>query len=103
VRVALKASEKLDGWFASQWAGIAENDQQARHVVVVFGRGSGAAGNPGEYVWVGTVEQGLVALKLRLVKPGQVLIGKAPKDQVGLARAAVPGTEQQSFSANLGW
>ena len=68
----------------------------------MFGRGKAAAGNPVKDVRVGTIEQGLVAVELRLVKPSQMLIGKAAEDQIGLARAAVPGSEQQPLAANLG-
>jgi hypothetical protein len=61
--------------------------------VVVFGREGDTAGDPIENVDIGTVEQGLEAIELRLVKLGEVLIGEAPEDQVGLARAAMPGSE----------
>jgi hypothetical protein len=71
--------------------------------VVVFGGRGGTAGDPIEDVGIGAVEQGFVAAELTLVKPGQVLIGKAAEDQVALARAAVPGTEQQPLAANLAW
>ena len=71
--------------------------------MVVFGGRRGAAGDPIEDVGVGAVEQRLVAVELRLVKPGEMSIGKAAEDQVALARAAVPGTEQQPLAANLGW
>ena len=62
----------------------------------------GTAGDPVKNIGVGAVEQGLEAIELRLVKPGQVLIGEAPEDQVGLACAAMPGSEQQPLAANLG-
>jgi hypothetical protein len=32
-----------------------------------------------------------------------MLIGKAAEDQIGLARAAMPGSEQQPLSANFRW
>ena len=41
-------------------------------------------------------------IELRLVKPDQVGIGEASKDQVAFARAAMPGSEQQPLAANLG-
>jgi hypothetical protein len=31
-----------------------------------------------------------------------MLIGKAAEDQIGITRAAVPGSEQQPLAANLG-
>lgn len=80
----------------------AESEQQASHVVVVFGRRGGAAADPVEDVGVGTVEQGLVAVEFSLVKPGEVLVGKAAENQVALARSAMPGPEQQALAANLG-
>jgi len=71
--------------------------------VVVFGGRRGSAGDPIEDVGIGAVEQRLVAVELRLGKPGEMRIGEAPEDKVALARPAVPGAEQQSFAANLGW
>jgi hypothetical protein len=62
--------------------------------VVVFGRDGGTAGDPIENVGIGTVEQGLEAIELRVVKLRQVLIGEASEDKVALARAAMPGSEQ---------
>ncbi len=70
--------------------------------MVVFGGRRGAAGDPIEDVGVGAVEEGLVAVELRLVKSGEVSVGEAAEDQVALARAAMPGTEQQPLAANLG-
>ena len=70
--------------------------------MVVFGGRRGAAGDPIEDVSIGAVEQRLVAVELRLVKPSQMRIGEAAEDQVALARPAVPGTEQQPLAANLG-
>ena len=77
-------------------------EEEAGHVVVVFGGRRGAAGDPIEDVGVGAVEEGLVAVEQRLVKPGEVSVGEAAEDQVALARAAVPGTEQQPLAANFG-
>jgi len=71
--------------------------------MVVFGGRGGAAGNPVEDVGVGAVEERLVAIELCLVKPGKMRVGKAPEDQVALPRPAVPGTERQPLSPNLGW
>lgn len=79
------------------------SEQEAGHVVILFGRRSGATGNPIEDVGVGAIEQGLVAVKLRLFKPCQIHVGKAAEDQVALPRPTVPGTEQQSLAANFGW
>ena len=70
--------------------------------MVVFGGRRGAAGDPVEDVGVGAVEEGLVAIELRLVKPGEMSVGETAEDQVALARAAMPGTEQQPLAANLG-
>ena len=58
----------------------AESEEQAGHVVIVFGGWGGAAGDPVEDVGVGTVEQSLVAVEFRLVKAGQVRIGKAAEN-----------------------
>jgi hypothetical protein len=81
--------------------GAAEGNEKAGYVVVVFGRRRGAAGDPIEDVGVGAVEQRLVAIELRLVKPGEMRVGEAAEDQVALARPAMPGTEQKSFAANF--
>lgn len=70
--------------------------------MVVFGGWWGAAADPVEDVGVGAVEERLVAIELRLVKPGQMRVGKATEDQVALPCAAVPGTERQPLAANLG-
>ena len=70
--------------------------------MVVFGGRRGAAGDPIEDVGVGAVEQRLVMVELRLVKPGEMSVGEAAEDQVALPRAAMPGTEQQPLAANLG-
>ncbi len=69
--------------------------------MVVFGGRRGAAGDPIEDVGVGAVEQRLVTVELRLVKPGEMSIGETAEDQVALARAAVPGAEQQPLAANF--
>jgi hypothetical protein len=81
---------------------VAERQKQAGHVAVVFGRRRGAAGNPVEDVGIGTAEQGLVAVELVLVEPGQVSIRETPEDQIALARAAMPGSEPKPLAANLG-
>ena len=96
------AEREAQRWRVIGRGGVAEGEQQAGHVVVVFGGRRGAAGDPVEDVGVGAVEQRLVAVELRLVKPGEMRIGKAAEDQVALARAAVPGAEQQPLAANLG-
>jgi len=70
--------------------------------VVVFEGRRGAAGDPIEDVGVGALEQRLVTVELRLVKPGEMSIGETAKDQVALARAAVPGAEQQPLAENPG-
>ncbi len=82
--------------------GIGKGQQEAGHVVVVFGGRRGAAGDPIEDVGVGAVEQRLVAVELGLVKPGQMGVREAAEDQVALSRAAAPGTEQQPLAANFG-
>ena len=84
------------------WGESLKESEEAGHVVVVFGRRRGAAGDPVEDVGVGAVEQRLVAVELSLVEPGEMRVGKAAEDQVALARAAVPGTERQPLAANLG-
>ena len=71
--------------------------------MILLGRRKGAAGDPIEDVGVGAVEQRLVTVELRLVKPGEMRIGEAAEDQIALARPAVPGAEQQPLAANLGW
>jgi hypothetical protein len=76
----------------SMWS-VAVSEQEAGHVVIVFGWGCGAAGDPVENVGVGAVEQCLVAVELRLVEPGEMGIGEAAEDQIALPRSAVPGTE----------
>ena len=70
--------------------------------MVVFGGRRGPAGDPIEDVGIGAVEERLVVVELRVVKPGEMRIGEAAEDQVALARPAVPGTEQQPLAANLG-
>jgi len=70
--------------------------------MVVFGGWGGAAGHPVEDVGIGAVEERLVAVELRLVKPGEIRIGKPTEDQVTLPCPPVPGTEQQPLAANLG-
>jgi len=70
--------------------------------VVVLRGYRGTAGDPVKNIGVGAVEQGLEAIELRLVKPDQVGIGEASKDQVAFARAAMPGSEQQPLAANFG-
>ena len=70
--------------------------------MVVFGGRRGAAGDPIEDVSIGAVEERLVVVELRVVKPGEMRIGETAEDQVALARPAVPGTEQQPLAANLG-
>ena len=77
-------------------------EQETGHVVVVFGGWGGAAGDPIEDVGIRALEQRLVAVELRLGKPGEMRIGESAEDQVALARAAVPGAEQQPLAANLG-
>ena len=77
------------------------SEEEAGHVVVVFGRWRGAAGNPIEDVSVRAVEESLVAVELAFVKAAQIRLRKAPEDQVALARAAMPGTEQQTLAADL--
>jgi hypothetical protein len=72
----------------------AEGDEEASYIVVVPRGYGGTAADPIENIGVGTVEQVLEAIELRLVKLGQVLIGEAPEDQIALARAAMPGSEQ---------
>ncbi len=67
----------------------------------MFGGRRGAAGDPIEDVGVGAVEQRLVAVELRLVKPGEMRIGETAEYEVALARAAMPGTEQQPLAANF--
>ena len=71
--------------------------------MVVLGWRRGAAGDPIEDVGIGAVEERLVAIELRLVKPGEMSIGETTEDQVALARAAMPGTEQQPLAANFRW
>ena len=61
-------------------------------MVVLRGR-LDPARDPIEDVGIGAVEQCLVAVELRLVKPRQMRIGKSAEDQVALSRPAVPGTE----------
>jgi len=58
--------------------------------VVILGRWGGTAGDPVEEVGVGAFEQHLVAVELALVEAGKMRIGKATKDQVAFASAAMP-------------
>src|SRR6516164_8582430 len=50
----------------------AEGNEEAGHVVIVFGRRNDAAGHPFEDVGIGAVEQSLVAVELSHVKAGQM-------------------------------
>ncbi len=81
--------------------GVAVGEEEAGYVVVVLGGRRGAAGNPIEYVGVGAVEERLIVVELRRVKPSKVSVGETAEDQVALARAAVPGTKQQALAANF--
>ena len=87
------------GWVR---VGVAVGEQEASHVVVVFGGRAGAAGNPIEDVGVGTLEESLVAIELAFVEAGEMRVGETAEDQIALARAAVPGTEQQPLASDLG-
>ena len=69
--------------------------------MVVFGGRRGATRDPIEDVGIGAVEDRLVAIELRLVKPGEMSIGETTEDQVALARATMPGAEQQPLAANF--
>ena len=81
--------------------GVAESEKQPGHIVVVFGRRRGAVRHPIEDVGIGAVEQGLVAVELSRVEARKMGVSKAAEDQVGLARAAVPGSEQQPLAADF--
>ena len=72
---------------------VTVGEKEAGHIVVVLRGQLGSARDPVENVGIGTVEQCLVAVELRLVKPRQMRIGKSAEDQVALLRPAVPGTE----------
>ena len=87
------------GWLRGR---VAETTKQAGDVVVVFGRRGRAPRDPVEDIRVGAIEQRLVAVKLTLVKSGQVRIGEAAENQITLARPAMPGSKQQALAANLG-
>jgi len=60
----------------------------------VLGGRRGAAGDPIEDVGVGAVEERLIVVELRRVKPREVSVGETAEDQVALTRAAVPRTKQ---------
>ncbi len=60
------------------------------------------ATDPVEQIGVGAFEQCLVAVELARVEAGEMGLGKAAEDQVALARAAVPGPEQQTLAADVG-
>ncbi len=70
--------------------------------MVVRRRRRGAAADPIEQIGVGAFEQRLVAVELSRVETGEMGLGEAAEDQVGLARAAVPGPEQQPLAADIG-
>ena len=81
---------------------VAVGNEQAGHVVVVFGRRGGAAGQPVEEIGVGAFEQRLVAVELAVVELGEVGIGKAAENEVALPRPAMPGAEREPLAANVG-
>ena len=56
----------------------------------MLGRRRRATGDPVEKIGVGAFEQCLVAVELALVEAGKMRIGKATKDQVAFASAAMP-------------
>jgi hypothetical protein len=70
--------------------------------VVMIGWRGLAAADPIKNVSIGAVEQRLVTVELSLVKPGEMSVGKAAKNQVALSRPAVPGTEEQPLPTNFG-
>ena len=67
----------------------------------MLGRRGGAASNPVEEISIAAFEQCLVAVKLAVVEPGKVGIGKAPENEVALPRAAMPGTEREPLAAEV--
>ena len=62
----------------------------AEHRRVVLGRDVGDAGDPGQQVGLDGLQQVLVLVELGVAEAGQMHVGEAAHDQVGLAGAAVP-------------
>ena len=83
--------------------GVAEGEQQAGHLGVVFGRAARRGRRSSRTV---RRRGSRAAIRNRssrvLVEPGEMRLGERAEDQVGLARAAVPGAEQQPLAANIG-
>ena len=50
---------------------------------------------------VGTVEQGLEFAQFRIVERAEMRFGKGAEDQIGLARAAMPGAVEEPLAANV--
>src|SRR3954454_15453491 len=81
--------------------GVAEGEQEARDLGLVLGGWRGAAGDPVEQLGIGAFEQRFVFVEPLLVETGEMRLGERSEDQVGLARAAVPGAEQQPLAADV--
>ena len=115
--VPLGRAEQSDARAAARQAQQAEFAERLRHVAGGAQRkassrritswscaagGGCAAADPIEQIGVGAFEQRLVAVELGHVEPGEMGLGKAAENQVALARAAVPGPEQQALAADVG-
>src|SRR6267154_859245 len=90
------------GWRSRRARAVAEGEQQLGHVVIEFGRWPSPGVDPVEQLGIGAFEQCLESVELRHVEAGEMGFGKRAEDQIGLARAAVPGAEQQPLAANVG-
>jgi len=75
--------------------------QQRHHVVIVLGRNRCPCREPRIDVGIAVVQQGFVAVKLCIVEGGDVPVGEAAEQEIGLARAAMPTAEPQPFLADL--